>query len=171
MRWSLDLLQDTRAIYKLARCGEQLACCRTAWFIDLSSGCASGPQYKDVASSIPNLKESQGRIYFYRPDSMFGAAVRPSVNLNGAAVGQSKPGGFFYVDEPAGMYVVSTETETEKTASFTLDAGETKYVRTSIGLGPLVGRIIPSLESSGEGSKALEDSHYIGTQITSASKG
>ncbi|WP_250486564.1 DUF2846 domain-containing protein [Caballeronia sp. GaOx3] len=143
----------------------------TGAFVTLvASGCASGPQYKDVASSIPTLKESQGRIYFYRSNSMFGAALQPNINLNGALVGQSKPGGFFYVDEPAGKYIVSTTTETEKTVSFTLDAGETKYVRTSVGFGLLVGRIIPSLESSDEGLKALEDSHFIGTLTTSASK-
>jgi hypothetical protein len=31
-----------------------------------ASGCASGPEYKDVASSIPTMKEAQGRVYFYR---------------------------------------------------------------------------------------------------------
>jgi hypothetical protein len=135
----------------------------------VASGCASGPQYKEVASSIPTIKPSEGRIYFYRSNSMFGAAIQPSISVNGAVVGKSKPGGFFYVDEPAGKYVVSTATETEKTVSFTLDAGETKYVRTSVGFGLLVGRIIPSLESADEGTKALEDSHYIGTVTKSAS--
>lgn len=143
----------------------------TSSFVALvASGCASGPQYKDLASSIPTLKESQGRIYFYRSNSMVGSAVQPDIRLNGTVVGESKPGGFFYVDEPAGTYVVSTATETEKTATFTLDAGETKYVRTRIGFGLLVGRIIPSLETAEEGEKALQDSHYIGTPITAASK-
>jgi hypothetical protein len=142
----------------------------SAFVAVVASGCASGPQYKDVASSIPTLKEAQGRIYFYRSNSMFGAAVQPAINLNGQAVGKSQPGGFFFVDEPAGQYVVSTSTETEKTLSFKLDAGETKYVKTSIGLGLLVGRIIPTLESSDEATKNIEDLHYTGTPTTAASK-
>lgn len=141
----------------------------TSVFVTLvASGCASGPQYKEVASSIPTLKEAQGRIYFYRSNSMFGAALQPSINLNGTSVGKSQPGGFFYVDEPAGQYVVSTTTETEKTVSFKLDAGETKYVKTSVGFGLLVGRIIPSLESPDEAVKNLEDLHYVAAQTTAA---
>ncbi|CAG9216671.1 MULTISPECIES: DUF2846 domain-containing protein [Paraburkholderia] len=136
----------------------------------LATGCASGPEFKDVASSIPTIKESQGRIYFYRSNSMFGAAVQPDISLNSQVVGKSKPGGFFYVDEPAGDYVVSTTTETEKTLTFHLDAGETKYVKTSIGLGLLVGRIIPSLESTEEANEHLQGLHYIGTPTTAAAK-
>ncbi|MBW9106419.1 DUF2846 domain-containing protein [Paraburkholderia phenoliruptrix] len=136
----------------------------------VASGCASGPQYKEVASSIPTLKEAQGRIYFYRSNSMFGAALQPTINLNGTPVGKSQAGGFFYVDEPAGQYVVSTATETEKTVSFKLDAGETKYVKTSVGFGLLVGRIIPSLESADEAAKNLEDLHYVANPTTAAVK-
>lgn len=143
----------------------------TGSFVALvASGCASGPQYKDVAASIPTLNKSQGRIYFYRSNSMIGAALQPNINLNGSLVGQSKPGGFFFVDEPAGQYVVSTTTETEKTVSFNLDAGETKYVKTHVGLGLLVGRIIPSLESSDDAEKDLDGLHYIGTQAIPTSK-
>jgi Protein of unknown function (DUF2846) len=116
------------------------------------------------------LKEAQGRIYFYRSSSMFGAALQPSIKLNGEAVGKSQPGGFFFIDEPAGQYVVSTATETEKTVSFKLDAGETKYVKTSVGFGLLVGRIIPTLESADEAMKSLETLHYTGASTPSASK-
>jgi hypothetical protein len=142
----------------------------SAFVAVVASGCASGPQYKDVASSIPTLNEAQGRIYFYRSSSMLGAAIQPAINLNGQAVGKSQPGGFFFVDEPAGQYVVSTTTETEKTLSFKLDAGETKYVKTSVGFGLLVGRIVPTLESSDEATKSIEDLHYTGTPTTAASK-
>ena len=136
----------------------------------IASGCASGPQYKEVASSIPTLKEAQGRIYFYRSSSMIGAALQPTIKVNGDPVGKSQPGGFFYVDEPAGQYVVSTATETEKSVSFKLDAGETKYVKTSVGFGLLVGRIIPSIESPDEALKNLEDLHYVAAQTTAAQK-
>jgi len=62
----------------------------------LLTACASGPKFADVKSSIPPLAEDKARIYFYRPGSMGGAAVQPSILLNGEKVGNSKPGGFFH---------------------------------------------------------------------------
>jgi hypothetical protein len=129
----------------------------------VAAGCATGPAYRDVASSIPTLAANHGRIYFFRSGSMFGAAIQPDVQLNGQVVGQSKPKGFFYVDEPAGQYTAATTSETEKTVSFSLEAGETKYVRTSASLGIVVYRIVPSLESADIAVKEIEDSKYTGT--------
>ena len=85
---------------------------------------------------------------------MMGAAVQPEIRLNDVVVGNSRPGGFFYVDRAPGQYVASSSTETEKTLSFTLDAGETKYVRTSPSFGLVVGRIVLTLEPA---DKALKD--------------
>jgi hypothetical protein len=126
----------------------------------MAAGCASGPGYKEMAASIPTVSADHGRIYFFRSNLMIGAAIQPQIKLNGESVGQSKPGGFFYLDEPAGQYTVSTETETEKTVSFVLDAGETKYVRTSASLGVLVYRIVPSLEDSDTAMKDIEGLKY-----------
>lgn len=134
----------------------------------MAAGCASGPQYKEMASSIPTLGAEHGRIYFFRSGSLLGAGIQPDIKLNGTVVGKSTPGGFFYVDEPAGQYTVSTATETEKTVSFALDAGETKYVRTSVSMGLLVGRIVPSLETPETATKEIEDSKYtVGTATPS----
>ena len=57
----------------------------------LLAGCATGPKYSEVVSTLPSLTPSQGRIYFYRP-SAFGAAVQPDIKLNGQKVGTAKPG-------------------------------------------------------------------------------
>jgi hypothetical protein len=135
------------------------------------AGCATGPAYKEVASSIPTLSADHGRIYFFRSGSPFGSGLQPDIKLNGQVIGTSKPGGFFYIDEPAGRYTVSTATETEKTLSFALDAGETKYVRTSVSMGILVGRIVPTLETSDVAMKEIEDLKYTGgTNSTQAAK-
>lgn len=122
----------------------------------LFAGCASGPKYAEIAKSIPTLKSGDGRIYFFRSDSMFGAAIQPEIRLNGVVVGNSKPGGFFYVDRPAGNYVGAASTETEKTLSFALAAGETKYVRTSPSFGVLVGRINLELEDPKKAQAEIE---------------
>lgn len=135
----------------------------TATLVTLA-GCASGPSYKEMASSIPVLSSQNGRVYFFRSSSPLGAALQPDIKLNGEKVGESKPGGFFYVDKPAGRYTVSTATETEKTLSLALDAGETKYVRTSPSLGLLVGRVVPTLEDAGAAQKEIEGLSYAPSQ-------
>ncbi|MBB6582011.1 DUF2846 domain-containing protein [Ralstonia solanacearum] len=124
------------------------------------AGCASGPSYREMAGSIPTLSPQNGRVYFFRSSSMVGAAMQPDIKLNGQTVGESTPGGFFYVDRPAGRYTVSTATETEKTLSLSLDAGETKYVRTSVSVGLLAGRVVPTLEDAAVAQKAIEGLSY-----------
>lgn len=112
------------------------------------AGCAAtGTPYAQANAAMPTLKPGEGRIYFFRSSSMFGAAMQPDIKLNGQVVGESKPGGYFYVDRPAGKYTASASTETEKTASFTLDAGETKYLRSSVTFGVVAGRVILELET------------------------
>ncbi|WP_118185104.1 DUF2846 domain-containing protein [Paraburkholderia phosphatilytica] len=129
----------------------------------LAAGCAaSGPQYKDVASSIPTLAPDNGRIYFLRTDSFVGAMLQPEIKLNDKVVGHSKPGGFFYVDEPAGSYTVATTTEVTKSITFNLNAGETKYVRTAVSMGVLVGHIAPSLDYPENAQAEIQSLKYTG---------
>ena len=58
-------------------------------------GCASGPKYGEMKSSIPDLSPENGRIFFYRSANVIGSGIQPSVKLNGNVVGESRPGGFF----------------------------------------------------------------------------
>jgi hypothetical protein len=127
------------------------------------TGCASGIKHKDMAASIPALQSDAGRIYFYRSASMFGAAIQPSIKLDGVQVGDSKPGGFFFVDSKAGNHEVMCSTEVDKKLTFTLDKGEVKYVKTTIGLGLIAGRVIPELVSQKEAQQELSDMSFTGT--------
>ncbi len=126
----------------------------------LLSGCATGPKYSEVASTIPSLTPSRGRIYFYRP-SVMGAAVQPDIKLNGQKVGTAKPGGFYFVDRDPGNYEVTAATETEKKLTFVLDPGQERYVRLRIQMGILVGRIVPELVDKGEAQTELQGMSYI----------
>jgi hypothetical protein len=67
--------------------------------------------------------------------------VHPNTKLNGTVVGSSQPGGFYYVDRPAGTYQTHATTEVERMISFARAPGETKYIRTSPSFGVLIGRI------------------------------
>ena len=129
------------------------------------TACATGPKHAEVASTIPTLKSDLGRVYFYRSGSMLGAAVQPSIQVNGKVVGDSKPGGFFFVDLPPGPVEVSTSTEVEKKATFTLDKGQTRYVRTVVGLGLFVGRIYPELVDNATGEQEIREASYTGDAL------
>ena len=126
------------------------------------TGCATGPKFADTASSMPAIKAGDGRVFFYRSNSMLGAAIQPDVRLNGEVVGPSKPGGFFYVDRPAGAYSAATSTETEKTVTLQLDAGESKYIKMTRGFGVVVGRMIMSVEPAQTARTELASMSYVG---------
>ena len=124
------------------------------------AACASGPSYSEVKSSIPSLASDKGRIYFYRSNSMVGAAIQPNITLNGVVVGDSEPGGFFYVDRPADKYEAVCGTEVDRKASFMLDAGQERYIKTTISMGMMVGHVTPELVDPAEGTAAIQELHY-----------
>jgi hypothetical protein len=128
----------------------------------LFAGCATGPKYTEIAKSMTPPKAGEGRIYFFRSSSMLGAALQPEIRLNDVVFGSSKPGGFFFVDRPAGTYKGASSTETEKTLSFALAAGETKYVRTAPSFGVLVGRINLELEDPQKAQTEIETLSFTG---------
>ncbi len=131
----------------------------------LLAACASGPKHAEVQSSIPALKATEGRLYLYRSGSLLGAAIQPNILVNGKVAGESKPGGFFFVDLPPGPVEVSASTEVEKKLTLTLDAGQTRYVRTSVGFGLMVGRVYPELVDNAQGAKEIAETSYIGKPL------
>jgi hypothetical protein len=132
--------------------------------IALLAGCATtGVRHAEMKSTLAPPKPDEGRIYFYREGSLFGAAIQPDIRLNGKVVGSSRPGGFFYVDRPAGSYEAHASTEVERMVSFTLAAGETKYIRTSPSFGVLVGRINLELVNPAEAEAQMASLHYTGS--------
>jgi hypothetical protein len=130
----------------------------------LLAGCAtSGMRPSEMKSSMAPLRPDEGRVSFYRAASMVGAAVQPEIKLNEVAVGTSKPGGFFYVDRPAGSYEAHASTEVDRMVSFALAPGETKYIRTSPSSGVLIGRINFELMNPSEAQAQMASLHYTGT--------
>ena len=130
----------------------------------LATGCASGPKFKEVSSSIPPASEDQARIYLYRT-AVVGAAVQPSIRVNGETVGSARPKGFLFVDRAPGEYQIETSTEVKRRLSLTLERGETRYVRLDIGMGFFVGHVFPVLVENSVGEKELEKCSYIGPTL------
>ena len=128
----------------------------------LLSACASsGPTFSEMQNSVMAPSGNMGRIYVYRT-SILGAAIQPSVKLDGVTVGDAVPRGYFYIDKPAGSYKISTETEVDRAVSLTLEAGQTRYVRLDPTFGFVVGHISPILVEAGQGQSEIKDCHYTG---------
>ena len=129
------------------------------------AGCATGSSLTSMRDKIPPIPAGEGRIWFYRSSSPFGAAIQPSVNLNGKKVGESVPGGFFYVDTVPGPCVVTTATETDYSVKFVLDAAQERFVRTVIRMGVLVGRVAPELVDADEARRDIAGKSYTGPPL------
>lgn len=125
------------------------------------AGCASGPKFDSVTSSLQPVPSGQARIYFYRATAL-GAAIQPEVSLNGTVVGKAEPHGVFYVDRDPGNMEVITGSEVDRKLTFSVGAGETRYVKLAVGLGIVVYRIYPELISEAEARKEMADLSFIG---------
>jgi len=128
----------------------------------LLPACATGPRYAEVEKALPKVAADKGRVWFYRSGIMFGAGIQPSVLLNGEKVGDSVPGGFFYVDRNPGSYEVLLSTEVDRKVTFTLESAQERYVRMTVGLGVIVYRVYPELVDPAEGRKEIVETSYIG---------
>lgn len=131
----------------------------------LSACAATGPGYNEVVAKIPPVPADKARIYFYRSNTIVGAALTSDIRLNDRVVGKSERGSFFFVDQAPGNCLVSTSTEVEKQLTFTVAAGETKYVRTSVSFGVLVGRINSELVNADEAKAEITNLNYTGTPL------
>lgn len=128
----------------------------------LLAGCA-GPRYADVATRIPAQEAAEGRIYFYQPKTPNGGKISPpTILVDDAKVGRSKPGNFFFVDRAPGQLAVTTVTdrkERKDPLTVPLAAGQTQYVRVDVSGGKQVLRLEESSEAA---QQALTDLRYWG---------
>jgi hypothetical protein len=132
----------------------------------LLAGCA-GPRYAQMADSFPALAPGQGRIVLYNPQQGAGTGPsgQPKIRVNGKVVGRAKPASFFYVDRPAGSYVVTDKLWTNDGLSFMLNAGETRYVRfaaASLGSTGMDKLHIELVDTQSEAQQELLTLHYGG---------
>lgn len=131
----------------------------------LLASCASPRGLDEPPLRLPPLKPGHGRVYFTRPGELVGVAIQPEIRMNNEVVGRSVPGGFSYVDRPPGQYAVTTATEVENAVTFQLAAGETKYIKTTVTPGILVGRVTPTLEFPEQGRSDVDRLRYVGAKF------
>ncbi len=97
---------------------------------------ATGPTLATMKESIPTLGANQGRLFFYREYAAFGSGMQPDVFVCGKKVGESTPGGVFYVDLPAGECEVTIPAiifKGKTTVKVAIGKPEVQYLRTSVG--------------------------------------
>ena len=138
------------------------------WWLALAllQGCAAtGPKGVEMASAMSSIPDGFGRIVFFRANSVAGAAVQPEIRLDGQVVGQSKPGGFFYVDAAPGRHKASASTEASSEVEIQVLPGQTQYVRSAISMGFVVGRVTLSVEGSFTAKGELMGLSYTGSQV------
>jgi len=123
----------------------------------LLEGCVSMPNFTEYAKRLPPPMQGEGRIWFYRQSRFVGSGIQPSVLLNGEKIGKARPGGYFYVDRPAGNYVVTCETEQINECRLVLAPQSTKYVRLTMGMGVWIAQIVPQEVSRMTALKDLAD--------------
>jgi hypothetical protein len=94
----------------------------------LLCGCAGGARYEEVEHKLPEVPRGMGRIYFLREAHYALAAIQQKITVNGEVVGRSVPGGFFFVDVPAGRHEVSCDKD--QVIAIPVAVGESVYVET-----------------------------------------
>ena len=82
--------------------------------------------YHNVVEDFPALESDMGRIFFFGSNSAF-LKSKPTLSINGGELdGPYGTDIFFFVDRPAGEYVLTVDGEAA--LQFDLVRGETKYV-------------------------------------------
>jgi uncharacterized protein DUF2846 len=70
--------------------------------------CATGPTFSDMQTAIQPIPQGQGRVYFYRTQTIVGIANQPTIYMDDESVGTCNPGGVSYRDVDAGRHVIET---------------------------------------------------------------
>lgn len=123
--------------------------------------CASGPTYAEAKATLPPVAKGHERVFIYRPSS-FGMAIKPSVQINGTAVGTSEGQGFLYSDQKPGSHKVSISTEWTHTKTFSVKRGEPSFIRCAVRPGLLAAHIIPSQVDKATGEQEIQDCKLAG---------
>ena len=126
-------------------------------------GCASGPEFWEVQSIIPEIEAGKGRIYIYRPQRSF--LYVGSVSINGEEIRVPDAGGLLFVDRVPGEYEIVVDSITAEKTKLRLDVGEEKYVRITVTTeGHFLYTIYPKIEDEVSAIEEMQDLNYIDLQ-------
>jgi len=123
-----------------------------SWAGLLLSGCAAlGPTY----TAAPEAPKGKATIYVYRESGFVGGGVAYTVNANGIPVSTLPSGGYFVYYATPGEVELSAKTEASTSVTVDAKAGETYYVKGTVGVGVFVGHPHLVLVSREIGAKEI----------------
>ena len=141
--------------------------------VSLSACATSGAIYSDVTPTLKPIPNNKARLFVYRENTGMGAAIQPSIYLDGTKIGDSVPNSFIMKDIDTGKHQLSIETEVEKKYDFVAEAKKAIYIRQAVGMGWLVYRIHIEPVSAQEAANEIATLHQQSnseTPVTSESK-
>lgn len=116
-------------------------------FVLLSALILTGCARTEMASSTQDIQAKQfsvpaknlSGIYIYR-DSVFGAALKKNLYIDGKFIGESAPKVYFYKQIEPGQHKISTESEfSNNDLHITTQGGKNYFIRQYIRMGVFVG--------------------------------
>jgi hypothetical protein len=97
-----------------------------------------------IDHTVPEISDGNGRLFAVRSRSVFGAAMRPKLYLNGDLIGISKRGTIGYLDLKPGQYTVSADRilypGDDDAAIATIEAGVDTYVKITLAASAVAGK-------------------------------
>ncbi len=126
------------------------------------SGCATlGPSFQRV-EKIP---ENMGLVYIYRPSKLMGGAVKYEVEANKVLVTHLPSGGYYPYFAKPGATEFSAQTESKSAVNIEVKAGETYYIKGTLGIGFFVGRPHLVIVPADEGAKEIAECKLIPEEV------
>ena len=93
-----------------------------------------------AAVEIPEVREGQAPIVFYREQRMAGAAIQFHVQQNSQPIGSLANGSVMFRDVDPGQYGFTSQVITGDSLSLTVEAGKTYFVQVTVRMGVYAGR-------------------------------
>ena len=111
---------------------------------------------EDPPAAAADAAAGKGTVIFFRPSKMLGAAIGFKVREGETELGRLRNGKYFVLQVEPGSHSYTVHSEAKDVLTIEVEAGETYYVKGTIGAGILAGRpnLSPSDAATFEGLKA-----------------
>lgn len=108
-----------------------------------------------AAAEIPEVKEVQALIVFYREQRAAGAAIQFHVNQNSQPIGALTNGSVMFRDVDPGQYGFTSQVITGDSLSLTVEAGSAYFVQGTVRMGLYAGRPKFTVVDEAQAKKAI----------------
>jgi hypothetical protein len=134
----------------------------------LLSGCATLPKSATPYTPDTTATPDTATIYLYRSGGFVGGALSPNIAANGVPLADLPAGGYFIYHALPGEVEFSAHTEAKTSVTIDAKAGQTYYVKDTIGVGFFVGHPHLVVVTNDVGDKEIRDCKLIPAAIPTA---